>query len=138
MRSTSREVMAVRDREDPSVGITLQRSAASQDVALLQLAALVFVIGPDNFNVAVYDLEVWLSRSEEAQPRHQLLCSDAREAYTILRDRAATSRFYWTCGACEAPIYTIERRMRGTLKCAACRDGGVDFDFHYRHVGDDS
>jgi hypothetical protein len=137
MTTASREVMAIRDSEDPDLGITLVGAEGGQRSTLLQLAELVFVVGNGDFNVLVYDLAVWLDTTRDGQPRHSIACSTAREAFQELQARAALSELRWTCGGCDAPIYTVERRTAGILECATCGEGGTDFDFHFRHLGDD-
>jgi hypothetical protein len=136
MTDACREVIAIRDAEHPTLGVTREETGDDRSVVFLQLAELVFVVGSEDFDVLVYDLASWLRVSDGGQPRHRIPCSTARGAYSTLRDRAVLSQFHWNCGGCGAPIYTVDRRTTGVLECAACGDGGVDFDFHYRHIGE--
>lgn len=137
MANPSTEVMGLRSSQAPSLGLTHRSERDGGAATFLQLGVLTFVVSGSSFDVAVFDLGTSLTEGLDGAPRNTLSCTTASEALAELQQRAAASDFEWQCGGCSAPIYTVQRPIEGVLQCAACGDGGVDFAFHYRHIGDD-
>ena len=132
------EVLNLRNAEATWLGVTHQNTGGNCMVTFLQLGTLVFVVGQDDYDVLVYDVSAWLGlAADDGQPMTSNRCETALDALAVLQKRARLSDYEWQCGGCDATIYTIERRMSGVLQCAACIGGGIDFDFHARHIGDD-